>query len=75
MKKKRFDTQTPELYFIENATDARGRRILVRDPVGPEENWIWPPGADEIDVTLLGISAGQSQQIEAFFAGGANRAK
>lgn len=57
---------TPELYFIENATDARGRR--VRDPAGPE-NWIWPPGADDIDVSLLGISEGQSKAMEAFFSG------
>ena len=68
MKKKRFDTPaTPELYFIENATDARGRRVLVRDSAGPE-NWIWPPGAEELD-KLIGITPAQKDQIEAFFTG------
>lgn len=69
MKKRRFDTQTtPNLYFIENATDARGRRVLVRDLSGPE-NWLWPPGADDIDVSLLSITEQQRGQIEQFFSG------
>ena len=67
-KKRKFNTQPdPELLFItDSSQDDKGRRVLVRDPTGPE-NWIWPPGADDMDVTLLGISEGQTKAIEAFF--------
>jgi len=61
---KRFDTQAPELYFIENATDGKGRRVLVQE--GAIDNWIWPPGADDMD-KLIGITEAQRGQIEQFF--------
>jgi len=66
MKKRKFDTPEPELLFVAGSSqDDKGRRVLVRDPAGPE-NWIWPPGADDMD-KLIGITAVQRGQIEQFF--------
>jgi len=64
------DTDTIELLYVAaSSRDRRGKRVLVRDPSGPE-NYIYPEdGVTQIDMDLLGISEGQKGQIEAFFTG------
>lgn len=68
MKKKRFDTQAPELLFVERSSqDSKGRRVLVRE--SGIENYIFPEdGVDLVDLKLLGISEAEKVHIEQFFS-------
>jgi hypothetical protein len=59
------------LFVATSLNDDRGRRVLVRD--GGCENTIWGDELIElrdIDRRLLGLTAGQQEQIKAFLAGG-----
>lgn len=62
------DTAHIKLYFIENASDRRGKRVLVRE--GVVENWIFPGEMLEPVVDLLGITKTQQEAIQEFFAKG-----
>jgi hypothetical protein len=57
---------TIEILYVAEASDNRGRRVLIRE--AGLENTLWPGGdIQDVDIKLLGIG-GQRERIEDFLS-------